>query len=122
MTNILEDLPVSVRRQFQELFPSEPNIIQDFLRRTEWCQDLYQWQSEKVYAKKKFYTFLARNQMDYSTFNYLKLITSDVSFKEVKLKTPVKVRGSFYTKALSKPPHLHSNYIYLDFMGIYLEE
>ena len=117
-----DKLPKEVKTQYQELFPSETTIMQEFLRRTEWCQDLYEWQSKKVYDKKKLYTFLARNQIDYSTFNHLKKITSKPSFKEVKLKKPVKVRNAFYTKAFSKPPQQNKKYIYLDFMKIYLEE
>ena len=60
--------------------------------------------------------------MDYSTFNILKKATFKVSFKEITLNKPVKVQGKFYTKVLSVPPKQSEKYIYLDFMGIYLEE
>jgi len=121
-SNFTDKLPKKVKAQFQELFPSENTTMQSFLKRTEWCHDLNKWQAERAYDKKRFTTFLARNQMDYSTFDILKKITSKPSFKEVKLKKPVKVRNAFYTKVLSKPPQQNKKYIYLDFMEIYLEE
>lgn len=121
-TNFFNNLPYKVKIQFQELFPSEDTAMKTFLKRTEWCQDLYEWHSDKIYRKKKFVFFLRKNQMNYSTFDILKKATSDPSFKEVKLKKPVKVCGKFYTKALSNPPQQNKKYIYLDFMKIYLEE
>mgnify|MGYP001362854537 CR=1 FL=1 len=121
-SNFKDKLPKKIKTQFEELFPSQNSIMQTFLKRTEWCHDLHKWQAERVYDKKRLTTFLARNQMDYSTFDILKKITSKPSFKEVKLKKPIKVRDTYYTKALSEPPQQNKKYIYLDFMEIYLEE
>ncbi len=120
--NFVDTLPQEIKNKFQEMYPLEKSSIETFLNRTKWCHDLHKWQASKIYDKKRFFSFLQKNQIDYSTFNSLKEITFKTSFKQIELKKPLKVRGKYYTKVLSTPPQQNKNYIYLDFMEIYLEE
>ena len=119
--NFIDTLPEEIKTKFQEMYPLETSPVQTFLNRTKWCHDLHGWQAQKIHDRKRFTILLAKNKMNYSTFDILKKVTN-TSFKEIRLSKPVKVGDTFYTKVLSKPPQHNKKYIYLDFMEIYLEE
>jgi len=119
--NFVDTLPEKVKTKFQEMYPLENNSIETFLKRNEWCHGIGKWQAEKIYKKKRFVFFLRKNKMDLSTFYLLKRITSK-PFKRVELNKPVRVCNTLYTKVLSEPPCTNKDYIYIDFMKIYLEK
>ena len=124
MTNFLEDLPPSVRRNFEELHPLEKNELRAFLNRTEWCQDLYYWHSRKMKRKAKFNKFLIKNGISYSTFKFLQKVAATPNFHQIQLAQPIQVGDTYYTKVFAAPPPKNIKFkrIYINYMDIFLVE